>query len=82
MSSSTINSIVERTHDSDPEVRRAVYKRLSSVDIKHLKIRHRVELVSVGLKDRDANVKDECKAMCNKWLRDCEEVIEVTRVLT
>jgi hypothetical protein len=71
--------IVERIHDSDTEVRKAVYKRLLPVDIRQLKISHRVELVAVGLKDRDASVKEECMAMCTKWVKDCKEVVEVCK---
>lgn len=77
----TIEGIVERIHDAEPDVRKAVYQRLMSVDIKHLKIKYRIELISVGLKDRDAAVKEQCKEMCKKWLSDHQDVIKVRKVI-
>lgn len=69
--------MIERLHDTEPDVRKAVFQRFSIIDIKVLKIAHRAELVSVGLKDRDAAVKEQCKEMCSKWSKshNTEEVV-------
>lgn len=64
----TIDALLERLRDVDRNVREQALERIGSVDVKYLKLRHRIICVDVGLKDRDPIVKAKCLSMCQKWL--------------
>lgn len=64
----TIDALLERLRDVDRSVREQALERIGTVELKYLKLRHRIICVDTGLKDRDPIVKAKCLSMCQKWL--------------
>lgn len=70
-SAKTLSSILERTQDAEPSVRRLAYQILAEkVHIRALTIAQRVKILHQGLNDRTESVREACTSrLLQAWLR-------------
>lgn len=65
----TVSEVVYRVRDECPRVRKEVFTRLESVEMRAFSIRQRVSILDSGLTDRDESVRANCsKLLLKKWL--------------
>lgn len=92
ITSASVRCLLERTHDCKDVVRRAAYLSLSKLGVARFSIIQRVKLITNGLKDQSALVRDcVSKVMLPSWLHfykgsflsfihalDCENSTEIS----
>lgn len=70
---STLDALVERTRDIEPEIRKGALNKFQGVDPRKLKIKHRILILESCISDRDGSVKEECAQLSKSWLRSQED---------